>query len=236
VTLQHPHAELSAYIDGALDPAAQATVDGHLVTCVLCRAHVAQLRATTALVQALPDPVPSRRLVPRLATAPSWLAPLRTLMTLASGAAVFLFLASALVTNITPLATSGAAGTTAREASGDTAKVQAPVAQPAGAATATPAPVPATSPNAAFAVAPTSSPVADNVVRSPATAPPGGRGDTATSASPAPGAAVNPQDAARTTLSAPQRSPLINPWLWLALAILCGVAAIALNRRLRASV
>ena len=112
MTLQHPHADLSAYIDGALDAAAKAAVEGHLVTCALCRAHVAQLRATTALVQALPDPVPSRRLVPRLVTAPSWLAPLRTLMTLASGAAVFLFLASALVTNITPLASSGAASPT----------------------------------------------------------------------------------------------------------------------------
>ena len=234
--MEHPHAELSAYIDGALDPAAQVTVDGHLVTCALCRAHVAQLRATAALVQALPDPVPSRRLLPRLATAPSWLAPLRTLMTLASGAAVFLFLASALVTNITPLATSGAAGTTAREATGDTAaKVQAPAAQPAGAPTSTPAPVPAASPNAAFAVAPTSSPAADNIVRSPATAQPANRGDSATGASAAPGAAVNPQDAARTTLSAPQRSPLLNPWLWLALAILSGVAAIAINRRLRSS-
>lgn len=235
MTLQHPHAELSAYIDGALDPAAQAAVDGHLVACGLCRVHIAQLRATAALVQALPDPVPSRRLVPRLATAPSWLAPLRTLMTLASGAAVFLFLASALVTNITPLASSGAAGTTAREASGDTAaRVQAPAAQPA--ATATPAPVPTASPYGAFAIGPTSSPAVDNVVRGPATAEPQKRGDTSTGASAAPGAAVNPQDRARATLAAPQPSPLLNPWLWLALAILCGAAAIALNRRLRASV
>jgi hypothetical protein len=158
-------------------------------------------------------------------------------MTLASGAAVFLFLASALVINITPLATSGAAGTTAREATGDTAaKVQAPAAQPAGVATPTPAPVPTTSPNAAFAIGPTASPVADNAVRGPATAQPAKGGDTSTGASAAPGAAVNPQDAARTTLSAPQRSPLLDPWLWLALAILCGVAAIALNRRLRGSV
>ena len=235
--MQHPHADLSAYIDGALDPAAQATVDGHLVTCALCRAHVAQLRATVALVQALPDPVPSRRLVPRLATAPAWLAPLRTLMTLASGAAVFLFLASALATNITPLATSGAPSTTAREASGDTAvKGQAPAAQPAGAPTVTPAPAPAVSPYAAFAPGPTASPAADNVVRGPAPVTPDARGDTPPAASAAPAAALNAQDAARTTLSAPQRSPLINPWLWLALAIVCGAAAIALNRRLRASV
>jgi len=237
VTLQHPHAELSAYIDGALDPAARAAVDGHLVTCAVCRAHVAQLRATVALVQALPDPVPSRRLVPRLTTAPAWLAPLRTIMTLASGAAVFLFLASALATNITPLATSGAPGTTAREASGDTAvKGQAPAAQPAGAPTVTPAPAPTASPYGAFAVAPSSSPAADNVVRGPATAAPDKRGDTSTGASAAPGAALNPPDAARTTASVPQPSPLLSPWLWLALAIICGAAAIALSRRLRASV
>ncbi len=233
--MQHPHAELSAYIDDALDPATHAAVDGHLVTCGLCRAHVAQLRATAALVQALPDPVPSRRLVPRLAMAPSWLAPLRTLMTLASGAAVVLFLASAILTNITPLATNGAAGTTAREATGETAaKVQVPAGQPA--ATSTPAPAPTTSPNAAFAIAPTSSPVADNAVRGPATAQPAKGGDTSTGASAAPGAALSPQDAARTASSLPQRSPLLNPWLWLALAILCGVAAIAINRRLRSSV
>ena len=235
MTLHHPHADLSAYIDGALDAAAKAAVEGHLVTCALCRAHVAQLRATTALVQALPDPVPSRRLVPRLVTAPSWLAPLRTLMTLASGAAVFLFLASALVTNMAPAASTGAA-TTAREASGDTAvKGQAPAAQPAGAPTVTPAPAPAASPNPAFA-APTSSPAADNVVRGPATVAPDARGGTPPAASAAPAAALNPQDAARTTLSAPRPSPLLNPWLWLALAIVCGVAAIALHRRLRASI
>jgi hypothetical protein len=203
----------------------------------MCRAHLAQLRATVALVQALPDPVPSRRLVPRLTTAPAWLAPLRTLMTLASGAAVFLFLASALAINVAPLATSGAAGTTAREASGDAAvKGQAPAAQPAGGPTVTPAPAPTASPYGAFAVAPSSSPAADNLVRGPATAQPAGRGDTATGASAAPGAALNPPDAARTTASAPQPSPLLNPWLWLALAIVCGAAAIALNRRLRASV
>ena len=147
MTQEHPHAELSAYIDGALAPAAQAAVRGHLDTCALCSAHVAQLRATIALIHALPDPVPSRRLVPRLAGAPAWLAPLRTLMTLASGAAVFLFIASSLVTNINFLA--GGAATSASEASRDAvAKQQVPAA--AGAPAATSVPAPATSPNAAF--------------------------------------------------------------------------------------
>jgi hypothetical protein len=140
------------------------------------------------------------------------------------------------VTSIAPAASTSAA-TTAREASGDTAaKGQAPAAQPAGASTVTPAPAPAASPNPAFAVAPTSSPAADNVVRGPATATPDTRGDTPPAASAAPVAALNPQDAARSALSPPRPSPLLNPWLWLALAIVCGVAAIALHRRLRASV
>ena len=240
MTLQHPHAELSAYIDDALDPAAQAAVDGHLVTCALCRARVAQLRATIALVQALPDPVPSRRLVPRFA-APAWLAPLRTLMTLASGAAVFLFIASSLIANITFLTSGGAAGTTAQEASRDTAvKQQVPAAfGPASTSTGTPAPTPAVSPNAGFALSPTALPLPD-AARAPlgaATADPQKRADQSTAVPPgAPGAAVNPQDAGRLTSSQPQRPQLLNPWLWLTLAILCGAIAITLHRRLRASV
>lgn len=235
MTLQHPHAELSAYIDGALDPAAQAAVDGHLVTCALCRAHVAQLRATAAFVQALPDPVPSRRLVPRLG-APAWLAPLRTVMTLASGAAVFLFIASSVASNVTFLASGGATGSTAQEASRDTAvNVQAPrAADPTS--TTSGAPAPAASPNAAFALSPTSSPLpgAAKGAASP--------GDTQrvdqTTAGPsgAPGAAAVPQDAGRIASSEPQRPQLLNPWLWLALALLCGAIAIALHRRLHASI
>src|SRR3981081_1567962 len=117
---QHPHAELSAYIDGALTPTAQAAVEEHLVTCALCRTHLAELRATVSLMHALPAPVPPRRLVPHLAGAPAWLAPLRTLMSLATGAAVFLFVASAVLTNITFLAGSGATALSAPEAARNT--------------------------------------------------------------------------------------------------------------------
>ena len=241
MTQEHPHAELSAYIDGALAPAAQAAVRGHLDTCALCRAHVAELRATVALVHALPDPVPSRRLVPRLVAAPAWLAPLRTLMTLASGAAVFLFIASSLVTNINFLASSGAA-TTANEASRDAvAKQQAPAA--AGAPAATGVPAPTASPFAAFAVSPTASPVPAasqllDSARGAATDDPQKRADQATAGpSGAPGpVAANAQDNARLTNAEPQRSPLVNPLLWLTLALISGAIAIALHRRLRSSV
>jgi len=56
------------------------------------------------------------------------------------------------------------------------------------------------------------------------------------SASGAPGAAVAPQDAGRLTSAAPQRPQVLNPWLWLVIAIVSGAIAVALHRRLRASV
>ena len=166
-------------------------------------------------------------------------------MTLASGAAVFLFIASSLVTNINFLASGGAA-TSASEASRDAvAKQQVPAAAGAPAATNVPAPV--TSPNAAFgAISPTASPAPTpsqllDSAKGRATDDPQKRGDQATAGpSGAPGAAaanaVNAQDNARLTNAEPQRSPLVNPLLWLTLALISGAIAIALHRRLRSSV
>ena len=242
--MQHPHAELSAYIDGALAPAAQAAVEGHVAACAVCRAHVAELRATVALVHALPDPVPSRRLVPRFATVPAWLAPLRTVMTLASGTAVFLFIASSLVSNINFLASGGAA-TSAQEASRDTTtnfQAQAPTAaqpgsSPAQALGPAPSAAPTGSAGAALARNPTPSPVkAAEAVASP-TADDAAKvlDRVAAGSSSAPGVGA-PQDWGQVASAEPQRSPLLSPWLWLTLAIFCGAIAIALQRRLRRSV
>jgi hypothetical protein len=50
------------------------------------------------------------------------------------------------------------------------------------------------------------------------------------------GAALAPQETGRLASSAPERPQVLNPWLWLTLAIISGAAAIALHRRLRASV
>ena len=239
MTLQHPHAELSAYIDGALAPAAQAAVEGHVGACAICRAHVAELRGTVGLLRALPDPVPSRRLAPRLAPAgPAWLAPLRTVMTLASGTAVFLFIASSLVSNITFLASGSA--TSAQEGGRDTSTAFRADGPAAAQFTSTPAgaPAPAASPNAALARNPTtppfgavgeagSSPAADDATK---------RSVALTAAPAAPGAGAPQEAGPRLASSEPQRSPLLSPWLWLAVAILCGAIAIALQRRLRGSV
>src|SRR5512133_925478 len=96
----HVRAQLSAYLDAALSAADRGAVEAHLASCADCRARLAELRGTASLIGSLPDPVPTRRLVPRLAPVPVWLAPLRTLTTLASGISVFLFIASALLANI----------------------------------------------------------------------------------------------------------------------------------------
>src|SRR5919204_2331038 len=96
----HPLAQLSAYLDEALAPSERAAVAAHLDTCAQCRARLAELRATAALIRLLPEMTPSRRLVPRIATVPAWLAPLRTLSTLASAVSVFVFLAISLTSSI----------------------------------------------------------------------------------------------------------------------------------------
>ena len=70
----HPRAQLSAYLDDALAPSERSGVEAHLGACADCRARLAELRATAMLIRALPEPRPSRRLVPQIAAAPAWLA------------------------------------------------------------------------------------------------------------------------------------------------------------------
>jgi hypothetical protein len=192
----------------------------HVAACAACRAHVAELRGTVSLLRALPDPVPSRRLVPRLA-GPAWLAPLRTVMTLASGTAVFLFIASSLASNITFLASGSAAAPAARDASGETTtnfQAQGPTPSQAGAVNERSVAASAPSPSAAAL----SSPGVDDASK---------RSVQSTAEPAAPGAGA-PQEVARSGSSEPARSPLLSPWLWLSLALLTGAIAIALQRRL----
>ena len=220
----HPRAELSAYHDDALSPSERSAVDSHLASCDDCRARLAELRSVASLIGALADPVPSRRLVPRVGAAPSWLAPLRTLTTIASGLSVFLFIASALLTNVNQLtvgtagqaaapaaANAATAGATAeRGAAGAPSSNQVPAADSAKGATAqsaTPAPTAAPS-SAAFSVGASSAAPADALSRSDQ----GPQHETARSSN---------------GLLGP------SPWLWLALAVILGAIAIALQRRLR---
>jgi anti-sigma factor RsiW len=213
-TTPHPRAELSAYLDDALPAPERAAVASHLASCGDCRARLAELRSVASLIGALPDPVPSRRLLPRVAAAPSWLAPLRTLTTLASGISVFLFIASALLTNVNQLAvpTSGQAA--------------APAAERGVAGS------PTTSANQAGA------PASDTAksAASPTAAPTGAQFS-------ATGSTAAPQDAATRTDQTPQRETVQtatgllgpSPLIWLALALILGAIAIALRRRLRSA-
>jgi anti-sigma factor RsiW len=71
--LKHATSELSAYLDGALDPAARARVEAHLEACPGCRTERDRLRAALALLARVPaPPAPSpafeQRFYARLAT------------------------------------------------------------------------------------------------------------------------------------------------------------------------
>ena len=223
----HPRAQLSAYLDDALSAAERTAVGAHLDTCVDCRARLSELRATASLIRSLPDLTPSRRLTPRIGV-PLWIAPLRTLTTLASGVAVFLFIASALLTNMVPVATSTAgaapqAAAPAPAAGGAAASSSERSALGAAAPSATPAPgAPADSVTKALA--------------SPTATPSSAAQFNVTTA--------NPQDAfarsdnadraeTHAVAPAPQLGP--SPWLWLALAVGLGAIAFALQRRLRSA-
>lgn len=221
-TSPHPRAELSAYHDDALAPAERSAVDSHLTTCNDCRARLAELRSVASLIGALPELRPSRRLLPRVSAAPAWLAPLRTLTTIASGLSVFLFIASALLTNANQLATTGTSAL-------------APAAAPAAGGAPERSAAGSPSLNAAPGAA------ADSATKSQPYPTAGPTGQFAISTTP-------PQDAASRADQGAQRVPtaqrdslrsatdlLVSPWLWLALAVVLAGIAIALQRRLRSA-
>jgi hypothetical protein len=226
----HPFAELSAYIDDALDPTAKAAVETHLHDCAVCRTRVGELRGTARLIAALPAPVPSRSLVPRVSV-PLWLAPIRTLATLVSAAALFLFVASAALSGL-PFSTGAGAAAPAAAPAPIAPNAGAPAAS-VGVADRGTGLTASASPAAGFAVNPSASPVpeAQRSTQTDSTktvtgtaAPPAAREDAATTG-----------PAART-LSVPERPQLgPSPWVWLVLAVGFGALALVLQRRLRAA-
>lgn len=54
----HVDDELTAFLDGALDPERRAAVEGHLAACAGCRAERDELARTLATLSALPPPPP----------------------------------------------------------------------------------------------------------------------------------------------------------------------------------
>lgn len=217
----HPFGDLSAYLDDALSTKARASVQAHLDVCALCRTRAAELRGAARLIAALPMPVPSRSLVPRVSV-PFWLAPLRTVSAFASGAAILLFLASAVIASFP------------RTQSATTASAPNPRAPQASGAAGEAA---SSAPN--FQVsAPSAVPAADTA-----------RSNASASSSPDAAKEVGRQDSVGPSANAaadqsarignnPEPAPLaflLTPWLWLVLALAFAALAFALGRRLRAA-
>lgn len=216
----HRFGDLSAYLDDALSAEARASVQAHLDTCAVCRTRLAELRGTARLIAALPMPIPSRSLVPRVSV-PFWLVPLRTISTFASGAAIFLFLASAVITFFprTQLASPAWAPNAVSAPQGSGA---------AGAAAPSTANFQASSPSPA--------PAAD-IARSAAagTSTPGVAKEVGRQETVGPSANAVADQATRLG-SNPEPAPfavLLSPGLWLGLAVAFAALAFVLGRRLR---
>jgi putative zinc finger protein len=220
----HPFGDLSAYLDGALSSEARARVKAHLDTCALCRTRLAELRGTARLIAALPMPVPSRSLVPRVSV-PLWLAPLRTFSTFASGAAIFVFLALGVISVF-------------------------PRAQSAGTAAAPAAAQPGASGRGGAAASPQSSQDLGVSFQSTAPALTDDRSAARPSATPDAAKEIGRLDQSSTSSNnvtadqstrqsaAPAPSPfviLLSPWLWLAAAIGFGALSFLVGRRLRSA-
>jgi anti-sigma factor RsiW len=220
----HPFGDLSAYLDGALSSEARASVQAHLDTCALCRTRLAELRGTARLIAALPMPVPSRSLVPRVSV-PVWLAPLRTFSTFASGAAIFLFLASAVIATFPRAQSTGSAaapapGLSQPAASGavDSASVQ-PSTQNFQVSAPSGAPAPRAPEKAVTSATPAAS--ANEI----------GRQDSV-------GVPSNAAAATRVSSTPEPANPfafLLSPWLWLLLAIAFAALSFGVGRRLRST-
>ena len=231
----HPFGDLSAYLDGALSPEARTSVQAHLDTCALCRTRLAELRGTARLIAALPMPVPSRSLVPRVSVSP-WIALVRTFSTVASAAAIFLFIVSAATSSLPRLQSTGAAP----------AAAPAPTAaldQARGAATSAPASQTADDPQKLAAPASASgSPGAPfNLLPSPTPAP--AERSTANDAtrrqdagSASPSSSLSDFAVASRVSGAPEQAPFNPfPWLWLVLGIAFAALSFILGRRLRSA-
>lgn len=223
----HPFGDLSAYLDEALSTEDQTSVQAHLDTCGLCRSRLAELRGTARLIAGLPMPVPSRSLVPRISV-PIWLAPLRTFSTFASGAAIFLFIASAILTTF-PRAVGTSAGSAAAPAANTVSAPQASSGAAADAATGDPSKFQVSAPSPA----PTTSLERSTQGSSPTPPDASQVGRQDAPASPSTALAADARDQA--SRDQPGLSAFLSPWLWLWLGLAFGGLSLILSRRLRST-
>ena len=228
----HPFDDLSAYLDDALAPEARASVQAHLDTCALCRTRLAELRGTARLIAALPMPVPSRSLVPRVGV-PTWMAPLRTFSTFASAAAIFVFILSAAISSFPRMTSAGGAPAAAPAPSAALNDARGAASAAPGAAQSSddqrklygPS---AASPSAAFNLQPSPTPApAERSTASDA----GRRQDVGSASSRTPN--LENSEHLRSLYGYPPFNPF--PWLWLVLGVAFAALSFILGRRLRSA-
>jgi hypothetical protein len=219
----HPFGDLSAYLDEALSSEARASVQAHLDTCARCRTRLAELRGTARLIAALPMPVPSRSLVPHVSV-PVWLAPLRTFATFASGAAMFLFLASAVIAYFPRAQSASTVGAPA---------ASQPAAYGAGGAATAPQSSQAltsSAPNSPLAV------TSDRADARPSATPSGAAKEVGRQISAGPSSLAATDQSTRAIRSEPAPFAfLLSPLLWLVLAIAFAGVSFIVGRRLRST-
>lgn len=226
--IEHPEQLLSEYLDDALAPAELTTVGAHLEGCDRCRGRLAELRATSRLLAALPELAPTRSLRPRVQQGWLWLRPVRLLGSIGSGAFLFLFLASYVINSGSSLGggtstseTLAAQGKFGAAASAAAAENAQKAARGAPTPVAAAAPAAATPPAAATQGTTTSNQdSARNVAASPS---PGSLSAVATGAA----TSVDRGPDVRERAYGPP------PALFLSLALLCALVAFVAHRRLR---
>jgi anti-sigma factor RsiW len=226
----HVDTDLSAYLDEELAPAERARVESHLDACARCRARLGELRATAALIAALPSARPGRSLVPRVSERYNWLRPLRSLSTFATGAFLFAFVLTAVGRSGSGL---GGGGTAMPFGAAPAAPAATAAAAPQRATIGTPQAIPAAGAPGEVARARTPSPAPFAFQTTPQA---GQRADAASPAAP-PRADALGSPPADTHLREPRREPppFTDPLMWLGFAVIAAVIAIGAHWRLRST-
>jgi len=237
--MDHLGPTLSAYLDGALEPAERAAAESHLAGCASCRRQLAELGATAHLIASVAAALPSRSLVPRLAVVPAWARPVRSLATLTSGLFVLVFIASAALA--TGLGGGGKGSLLGPLSGSGTSAAQA---APPNVRAAAPSPAPAA---ASFGFAPqvtAVSPQPDKQLQDAArtgSGPSGPAGAGSSSGPTGPAAAAGaaspgPSFSVTYTPAEPASAQLgPTPLLWLALALASALIAYVAHRRAKAA-
>lgn len=101
--MTHPDELLAEYVEGGLDPSTRAEVEGHLASCGVCRAEVAEATSARQTLLALPEVEPPRGIPMAVlreardrSPSPRWAAPLKVAAALvllagAVGGALYVF-------------------------------------------------------------------------------------------------------------------------------------------------